>query len=268
MKLINKIIVLLSLYVSTTQGVAFAGEINGECYKCSYSQREAVAITLAQQHLDQGESLFRVHIFDLPNMIISSFKIVDMDGTFVTTSITTPADIEQYMMDVKESFQNLRTMANNIVIPTTVIDNAWRYANCAFCENNITDYIRGTLDGQITAATLTIAAIAQAVDLVQTNMPNQYSFALANGGEVIVELGISAEATLTMKIVKMIDKNNNTIPAIASSLRQLQIQISTEAEVALINSFINNFNFYVPKGTIGIVTITDCPAEGCNINEP
>ncbi|MFT5675960.1 MAG: hypothetical protein ACI808_001896 [Paraglaciecola sp.] len=263
MKLIRMTGFLLIAIFYFSQGTALATDFYGECYGCSYSQQQAIASNAASQYFNaNGDGIYRIHIVDLINAQIVSFKIRENDGRVTISVYDTPADVETPMTDFKAKSKDLSTDAATVIIPSTVMDSAWRYPNCAYCANNITDHIRSSLSGRITEVELTIIALAQMANLINTSIPNQYSFPLANGGRVIVELGISADTNLTLVIIDVIDENNNSIPKLASSLRDLQIQIQAgQAEV--INGFILQFNFYVPATPTGTVTIRECGTSGC-----
>ncbi|MGS2721475.1 hypothetical protein [Paraglaciecola aestuariivivens] len=235
-----------------------AKTLYGECYGCSENASIGVAVGLAREHADESP-LFTVHIANIKHMLVYSFKVVDRDGEITINSISTPSDIESKMKDVVEAYSLLRERATSTQIPKTIMSSAWEYVNCLYCKNNITDYLASTLHGQILRAGQTVNTIAELFGLVKTNVPNQFNIPLEAGGKVIIKLEVDAQANLYIEVVDVVDSDNNSIPFEASKLHNARIVVSSYANAQAINSFINRFNFYVPKGMTGKVTITDNP---------
>lgn len=248
-------------------GSAQARKLYGECYDCNANQTEAVAKNIGLRHLHQS-SILRIHVADIPRLQISSFKMLDRDGKVTMSRISTPSTVKQYMDGLVSANASFKQVAQQIVIPVNVVRDAWEYVNCAYCENKIRNYAGSTLAAEALVVKQSISALATAFGLVQTGFVNQYSMPLAGGGEVIVELGVSKLDTLTLKVVKVIDENDNTIPPTPNGLKDLKIIIETNQDAARINTFINQFNFRVPPGVTGVVKITDCPTAGCNVSDP
>tara|TARA_R110000744_G_scaffold13499_25_gene39256 strand:+ start:5367 stop:6176 length:810 start_codon:yes stop_codon:yes gene_type:complete len=264
MKLTKTFSMILATLAYLAYGTANAADSYVECFDCTYSQKVAVAKSEAYPYFQaMGGGRYRIHVIDIARRLITSFQIWEIDGVISVSTYATPSDVESYMSDLRNDINELNLAAKSVTIPTTVMVNAWDYTNCRYCKNNVTQYLQNTLEGKINEATQSVIALAQAFNLVNTNLPNQYSFPLESGGRIIVELGLSAESDLTLVVVDVIDESNNSVPTTVQSLKDAKIFLGSGQAATTINSFINIFNYYVPKGVTGTVTIRDCPSSGC-----
>jgi hypothetical protein len=69
-------------------------------------------------------------------------------------AVTTPTDVSAKTTSLFNGIRNLKSSISDIVIPSDVIESAWEFTNCAYCANNVGDYIRenGQLDVFLTQA--------------------------------------------------------------------------------------------------------------------
>lgn len=114
--------VVLILIIFT--GDLFAKEQFTECFNCSISQRQAVAISEASPTID-SHPLQMVHVADIARANVSSFRVSDIDGLIHASQIDTPKDIKQSMSDYRTSRTQLAEQVNQTQIPESVLPSAW-----------------------------------------------------------------------------------------------------------------------------------------------
>lgn len=251
---------LLSLTVLLLPGFSFAQVIYGECYDCSGTDVQVKVDNIVLQNMD-GFSLLKVHIADIKNTAIYSYTAIDRDGLISLEAAAVPSYLKSQMEEYEDAYDTYSKAAKNLEIPKTVLGSAWEYVNCAYCLNDITDYVSGSLQGKAMQAGEVLTELAEIFGLIKTSIPNQYSLSLAAGGKIVVTLEVDADANLYIELVKVIDDDNNTIPAYADKLKDLVIKVDSDEKLAIINSFINRFGYHakVPDTPTGSVTITDIP---------
>ncbi|MFT4993705.1 MAG: hypothetical protein ACI965_000726 [Paraglaciecola sp.] len=232
----------------------------GECFSCSESKVKRVANNLALNHRDDA-GLLNIHITDIKMGTVYSYQATDHDGMLSLSAIATPASIDSKMAAYQVANRNLLDKAEGLAIPASLLGSAWEFINCAYCEYNIMPYITTHLHKEAMLLGDTIGDLAQVAGLVETAVANSLSLPLAAGGKIVIKLKVDAELNLTMDIVAVIDENNNDIPATADNLTNLRIRVGDGQSVTKINSFIRDFNVYVPEGATGEAAIKAIPSS-------
>ena len=86
-------------------------------------------------------------------------------------------------------------------IPKEVISSPWEFVNCSYCRADVSDYLNNSLEGKIKTVEATAISIAQALNLINTSVPNQFQIPLETGGSILVELTvINSPIKLEVKI--------------------------------------------------------------------
>lgn len=202
------------------------------------------------------------HSLDLNTYTTTSVRLTVHEMPFLQTTkkifvqeviATTPA-LTQRMQNLKAAVAEATDASNSITIPASLISHPWEWVNCAYCENDVNDFLKSRTN--MNQALYNIEEIAKAIGLLKSNLPNTYQIAMENGGFVRIKLSVDANGKLYIKIWQVVDKNNNTVPLMAVGLAGMRIKVDGDA--ALINYWINAFSlgvYDIPRGT---VTITDC----------
>lgn len=206
-----------------------------------------------------------VHIVNLNTGGVNSYRATivppedDTDDVNIQVyEISASSIVKNKIKPAADAFRNLSKVANAVTIPSSVVPGAWDFINCAYCENNVNDFVSRTLQGQIETVTTTIATVTAVLGLTYTAIPNTYRIGLEAGGYIEVEMKLlNTPVALTLKVIKVVDNNNNTVPLIAAGLKNLGLQIASFVDIININNKIKDFNFGAPV-RMGYVRIRDC----------
>ncbi len=247
-----------------------------ECRDCNHSARVGAAHDWRRVNPSAPADTL-VHVVDMKQKEISSFTTKlnpptppNQGPPRVTISVfnaTTPPAVQAYMNNVRSASSQYRSTISGTPIPTSVIPNAWQMVSCAFCENDIETWIRAQAGAQKVLLIESIDALLQAFGIQQTSIADIYVIQLESGGYVEVEISVTNEPVeIDVRVVKVVDKDNNSVPISAQQLNNLTIRLSGGSAV-IVNRYINPFQFYVPS-VQGIVTIVECPPPNPNGNDP
>ncbi|WP_434952874.1 hypothetical protein ACRWQL_06965 [Shewanella sp. HL-SH4] len=267
--LITKICIMAFIMFSTS---SYANNYV-ECYDCSSEEMKSIALTWAKNNISVSEAQNNVrkdvHLINILNNDAESYRVhlqlVQIPPPLPSTylpfgeKINTPIEILGPLSDLKASRSQLLSAGSTLTIPSSVISDAWQFTNCAFCENNVDDFLNSHLNGEILTVQLTLTAIVKTFGLIETGIPETFRINLESGGYLELLIKLNNEPTsLKVVVTKAVDQDNNTVPFSADKLRRLIIQVSSLNRATSIDAFINNFNFAIPH-RMGFITITDCP---------
>lgn len=278
MKLVTLLFIFAISIFSSTSNAGTIYEVMSdtdgviECYNCQSTTENIFVNVWAWHHFTDQESASGVSkeltIIDLYNTSTKTFSIVmEADPSRQTddgsiwyqprkTLVSTPTFIQSKMQSVTTALEDFNDEASDLEIPESIVDDAWRFVNCAYCKNDINDFVNSRLSGKKLVVEGTIISIAQAFNLINTAVPNEFILPLAVGGHIKVKLTITAQPIqLDVEIVEVVDKHNNTISTSASNLKGQNIRIVDMNQARFIQNILNNFHLKIPL-KIGIVTIT------------
>ncbi|WP_172380940.1 hypothetical protein [Vibrio sp. Vb339] len=259
-----------------------------ECYKCTQKQVEQKVLTWAFKNISENEAIRNItkdiHVVNLYNVEIQSFKArkkailgppppnpyIPRKRVFVADfkRISSPSNISSKLENIKRERSQLKAQAQELVIPLSIIRDPWEFVKCAYCENAVQSYFNNSLSGQIATLGASITKVAQTLNLISTAIPDQYLIRFESGGYAIFGLTVvvGEPTRLLFKVKKVVDIDNNTIPMTSKELPGLNIRIADPARGAVINNYIQRFNYAVPTNVTGVVTITvvDCVNNASN----
>lgn len=248
--------------------VSKAADINmNACSDCSASQTEWMAKSYAlSNEAPIGESAFNV--LDTRNFNIDSYKVtkyvnpnypmISREPYFISVLETqTPPNLLSKSIDLQSAAAKISQHTSSNNIPVSVLDDPWRYTNCAYCSIDIEDFLRN--NAQFDNAVEVIDQLLKQLNITAVGLDNIYEMGLDAGGRVRLQLEVTNEGELLVKVVAVIDSNNNVVPATSALLKNLQIRLGGLVTPSAVNRFITNYGFYVPNIPRGTVTITDCP---------
>lgn len=272
----RSIAIILSIFAFSCSTVVSA-ENYVECDNCNAGQiHQKVISWISKNHSigDVTKSVKKnVHVIDLTKGEVQSFQTLlqAVPGPIFGNQpprmlmlpkiegIVPPKNILNMLDNVRTAKAQLKSDAENLVIPESIIADAWDFVNCAYCESAVQDYFNNSLSGQIETVSLTITEVAQAFNLVASSIPDQYRVPLEAGGYVTFKVALlKNESEIIIELTKIVDIDGNNIPMNASQLPNLILHINDTQRNVIINRYLSNFNFMIPPHIIGRVTIIDC----------
>lgn len=262
-------ILMLSLFLSVT---SYAEEIYKECNHCSIAERKGVARGWGTTNMTYQDvinnTVQKVTVIDLTAREASTFNVTAsliqlpngypnaIVGNAVETSTSTYVKNELSKLD--NAFREFKDDVQSNSIPRELIPDSWQFVNCAYCENDLSDYLNAQLRYQSETLARQVLTVANIFGISTTGLPNQYKIPLESGGYVVIEAELFNEPSeLRIKLKKVVDSDNNTVPLVSANLRNLVLSLKTAGSAANVNNYINPFKFYVPIRT-GTVVIRDC----------
>lgn len=263
MKLFKLATVLLALFCSGL----YASYNNIEaCVNCSYQQKLWQANNYALKSSPVGVT--DMHVIDLSNYSFQSFSVSKLINPFYPVSsnqkhvITltdkpTPSDLISVSNQLISENLNVESASGSFQIPKNVLENAWEYVSCAYCANDMEVYIRNI--GTLVTAAANIEAAFRVLGILATSLPSTYEISLESGGKARFILEVGSDGKLLLKIISIIDSNNNSVPAVAIGLDRLNVKLGGAVNADLLNRYLVPLGYYVPTGLIGRGTIRECP---------
>lgn len=266
--------VLFSIFTSFANANT---DLVGRCDGCNDTQKQTYArswaISLLPTNAYPGTVISTViSVVDLKFDTLTTYRINSMKlpgggGMAVppwqtgVVIVSSPATVATKFNNVKLAKGELLNLLNATVIPTSVVGHPWEFVDCGYCENNIQSYLQSTANGKIEAVWLTSQALLLSFGVLNSPLATTYVINFEGGGQVMIEANISVGMKLVIKVIKVIDANNNTVPLKSVDLQNYNIWVPSELASESISSYLNNVGFYLPPGAIGIVTIQDCSKD-------
>ena len=273
-----KLLASTLLFLIITFSANAVEDVYLECFDCSNSEITSQAFNWTQNKSIPTRN-YQVHIADIVNGTVTSFEadryFEPMEDNFIvnvyaiTSSSNLQAIVEKYKTEVDSLIESVKSLQS---IPISVIPHAWAFINCAYCAyctNDVEQYVQNTLNGKILPATKALAELTSVFGLIKTNIPNVFRIPLAAGGYVEVKIKLNAEPlSLNLYMVKVVDKDRNTLPELAEGLNYLRVIFSNRQNAAKANGYIFSFGFIIRWETQinGVVTITNCTEDGNSCN--
>lgn len=274
----NIALIFLLLIVSN---LAKADDFVIRCDGCNQTEKKNHAHALAMQSMtNQEKNSFSsntkiINIIDLKSDTIASFSVTTtrMPSSPVfpwprwsqNSVLTSPSPAIKSKFDsVIMAKQEFTLSVSSIVIPTTVIENAWEFVGCSYCEGVVQEYIRSQTAADLESFFLSMEALALSIGLAKSPLPNTYELSLESGGKIVIEtsIGVGQPPPVLVKIMRVIDASSNEVPSNADELEYRTIYIVDQNSVDIINHYINSFNYYIGSGVVGRVTIQECDYLG------
>lgn len=233
-----------------------------ECFACNEQETLSKARETAQGQLIHPPSL-TIHVADLFSKRISSFEIRKIAQEFQTTPESTPPNIKAYMDRLIDANNMLDQKIRQLIIPVNIISDAWEFVNCAYCKNNVNDYLKNALFDDAIPVQAAIKQLKEAFKLSQTELVEYWEIPLAAEGAVQLMISKSDIHTLMIKWEDVRDKYNS-IPKNASQLHLLKVQVDDDKRIKRINTFVEQFDYQIQSKTPGIVLLKPCSSKGCD----
>lgn len=273
----RNVAIMLSLFAFSFSTVASAAFI--ECHDCSQTEINQKALTWTLANISEREAINHVekivHVIDMSKIEVQSFQVrrkalpspptgnlnhprkINYVADF--DKISPPRDVVEKLNDIKRAKADLQAETRRLVIPKDVISDPWEFVNCGYCRATVQNYFNDALSGQITILEMSIRTLAETFGVITGALSEQYRINLEAGGYITFHATlINNTSELNIEIKEVVDSDGNTIPLKASDLPGLSIKINDPTRGAIINSYLQRFNFAVPINTKGIVIITDC----------
>lgn len=270
---------LTLLLFSFTMHMANANtDLVARCDGCSDSAKLQAATTWALKSMTPAEyamppttTVFKlINVIDLKADAVASYNVTIIhhsapprpvrppNWVAQAVPINTPENIQIKFNDVKMAKTSLDNAINEIVIPTSVVGNAWEFMDCLYCNNVVQDFLRAETRGKIQTFSLSIESLALTLGILSAPLPSTFTIKLQDGGHIVIDITISGDKTLLVKIQQVVDADSNTVPASSAALKNQNIFISGPQSTARFNSLLNPRGFQIPQSRVGIVTIEEC----------
>lgn len=201
---------------------------------------------------------FGVDSYKITKYINPNFPFISREQFFITVNDTpTAPSLASKSIQLQSAAATISQQTSGNDIPISVLDDPWRYTNCAYCAVDIEDFLRS--NAQFDTAVEVIDQLLKQFNITAVGLDNVYEMRLEAGGKLRLQLEVTNDGTLLVKVVAVIDANNNVVPATSALLNNLQIRVGGAVSAQIINGFITNYGFFVPNIPRGTVTIKDCP---------
>ena len=169
--------------------------------------------------------------------------------TYMLSSV--PSGISTMMTDLSNASNSLVAEAEAKSIPKEVISSPWEFVNCSYCRADVSDYLNNSLEGKIKTVEATAISIAQALNLINTSVPNQFQIPLETGGSILVELTvINSPIKLEVKILRILDTNNNEVQQDVTKLNNMNIKAALEAHIEDMNNYLSPLGYGVNMNSL------------------
>lgn len=272
-KFLSEISLVIFLVVTSNQ--ALAEEVNIICDACSITEMKVKA----KQELSDiippgeydGEYNLIVNVIDFysnrENTFAVSLYIGDgpvRPSDFKAKSIITSSKFKKNIKALKKARKEVKTEVESGGIPSSVVSSAWRIPGRSYVVNNIEDYIKNNVQAAI--VTTKIQRYASAMGLMKTPLPDTYRINLDAGGYLEVKIEAAAGLTFGVKLEKVVDSDNNTLPFNKSDMKNQFYQVSPNAGyINDINTLMRNWGLSNKNLFQGSVKIHDlvCDDKGC-----
>jgi len=245
-----------------------ASESYAECNLCIEINRELTAKSWATKSMTAQSPPERVVIIDLANREASTYLV---SLSYIpgppgypailasnTSLVTTSTYVKEQLVSVDNAVADFARASQKDEVPKTVIPDAWQFVNCAACENDLSDYLNSQLIFQLETMTQSMQIVADIFGISTTGIPDIFQVSLAGGGTVEFSAKLFNDPVkLKITVIKVIDKDNNTVPFQDKQLKNLILKLSDLNSARNVNTYIMNFQFYVPLRT-GYVTVMNC----------
>lgn len=228
-----------------------------ECYDCNHSDK---IISWGMLNLKVGDTK-NITLVDIYNKNARSYDVIlsltpSLPGmpevpivTYQATSV--PSGISVMMSDLNNASNSLIAEAESNSIPKTVISSPWEFVNCGYCRADINDYLNNSLSGKLRTVSATAISVGQALNLINTNVPNEFKIPLEAGGTILVKLTvINSPITLELEILRILDVNNNEVQEDVTKLNNINIKAELEAHIEDMNNYLNPLGYGVNMNSL------------------
>tara|TARA_R100001377_G_C3180985_1_gene106642 strand:- start:279 stop:1100 length:822 start_codon:yes stop_codon:yes gene_type:complete len=263
------------MFLMIVSNQVLAGEANIVCDACSITEmktkaKQELANSLPPEEYE-GEYNLKVNVIDFYNNRENTFAVsvyVDYGpvrpSDFKAKLITSSSRFKENMQRLKKARKQVKTEVEAGGIPSSVVSSAWRIPGRSYVVNNIEDYIKSNV--QVAIATTKIQSYASAMGLIKTPLPNTFRIKLDAGGYIEVKIEAAAGLTFGVKLEKIVDSDNNTLPFNKSDMKNQFYRVSPNAGyINDINDLMRNWglsNKNLFKGSVEIHDLV-CDDKGC-----
>lgn len=178
----------------------------------------------------------------------------------VTTSKSPSSTATAKANTVFSATQNFKSTAEDVEIPTDVIDSAWEFTECGYCANNVESYINSQAS-TVQTAIGTLQDALSGVGILDNQLLDTSIFNLESGGSIRVKWEFDLN-TLTFEInsIKVTDAAGNNVPLSSAGLSSGQSYLSSHDVQQQIDFWLARLGFITNRDNVppSIVTIVPC----------
>lgn len=255
----------------SSEGLA---DVSGLCSGCSATEKNNMALNWAASNItptqaQQGIKL-KFHVLDINEGSVTTFNVYKIyqylpylnPPTYVYTpaseEINTSRDVVAKAQLLYQELDTLSSDLHLIVIPKSVIDSAWEIPNCAYCANNLSDYLNNHPD--VNTGFDNVQNTLNWLNIVDGKLNETWILTLSDGGKVYVNFNLIQKGQIVVvDIVKVIDANNNTVPMEPDLWGGQILKGSVEsAYFQSIQHYLWRFGYMFKPLPNGTVTVEEC----------
>lgn len=272
--------IMLTIFAASCSSVASA-EAYLECNDCSQTQINQKALTWVFTNISESEAKNNiekiVHVIDTSKTEVQSFQVrrkailgplmgnpsIPRKIFYVADSdrIDPPQDIIEKLNDIKLAKRNLKSDAQSLVIPESVISDPWEFVSCGYCKNSVQNYFNNSLSGQIASVDTAIREFAEAFGVLGGSLSELYRLDLAAGGYVKFKATLlNNSSELDIEIKEVFDESGNSVPLTESQAKNLAIYVPDVGRASDIAYYLHTIGMGIEL-TKGRVTIRECTGE-------
>jgi len=264
-------ILVIGIFMSFFSAISYAqGPYVDLCDSCNEAQMDSMAYDWVQANVSRSEAQEGVrkeyHVIDTDNQSVKSYEVWKrpqnthpVGYVYVPRiiEIETPLNIQEGAETLFTEFTNLSAAIQGFTIPEEVIENPWQLTGCAFCENDIADFIRSS--GEINMTMQRIENGLIFLNLAGERITKTWVIPLEAGGSITIEIElVNGGDIASVKVVNVIDADNNNVPLQPSGLSgSLLIRVENQSH-ASINHYLVRFGFKTENDQDTTVTIEEC----------
>lgn len=242
------------------------------CNNCSIYDKKSSAESWTSNNTPRNGTTKQLNVIDLTNNSITTYdtRIITRYQSYVypygytyqpvVTETQTPSDIANTANNLFAKKSQFSTTINNIVIPESVIPSSWAFTNCAYCANDVSDYIANNTN--VHTLWLQMVSIAGLLGVSNGPTAERHVIKLADGGKIEIEIKLT-DTSVTIDVVKITDPNNNDVPKTSSQLHSGMTFRTSEIYFAHFDHYLIKLGYISNRDDrTGIVTIQECRSPG------
>ncbi|WP_323815961.1 hypothetical protein [Cellvibrio sp. NN19] len=151
----------------------------------------------------------------------------------------------------------LKNTVKSITIPSKVLANSWAFTNCAYCENDVADYIKS--HSQLPTVWHQYVSTPQGKNLNNDRTRERLGIKLEDGGTIGIETR-TTDDSISIDIVTITDPNGNNVPKSAKQINKSTRYKSSAEYFPIIQNVLSEIGYMATRNaSTGIITLDTKP---------
>lgn len=270
---------LKSLFLFTIFSFSFSATADYSILydNCSDSKKRQLVSNFTNANISPAEAVQRVtkvvHIIDTRQKTVTSYDVWK-DARYLSylnppTYAYVPGYKEvptysRFQSKAEQLFAEIKKMdyaMSSIKVPKEVIGGAWEFTNCAYCENEVRDWLVNT--EKINEPFYLVQNTLSYLNIVNGTLNKVYVLTLESGGKITVKLQVVNEGEVAqIKVTKVVDAKNNTVPLKSGGLNNLILKPPMNHYYQDMQHYLWRFGYTIKETPAGTVAVTVCRPKG------